>query len=137
MTFLEFKALIEDFLDMIPEEALNGLQGVHVFEIVKPSPENPGLVRMGEYLDPGPDQFLDGRVHLGRHVALYYGSFVQVARFDTGFDWVEQAWDTLTHELQHHVESKAGNIDLIEWDRRQLEAFKRNRGVNSWWGEVQ
>ena len=137
MTFSEFKALIEDFLDIIPEKVFEGLQGVHVFESVKGSPEEPGLVRLGEYLDPGPEQFLDHRVHLGRHVALYYGSFAQIARFDPAFDWEEQAWETLTHELQHHVESKAGRIDLIEWDRRQLEAFRRNRGAQSWWGEVQ
>jgi hypothetical protein len=135
MDFQTFKTLIEDFLDVIPEEFMTGLQGVHVFEMTKRDPHNPRLVRMGEYTDPGPDSVLDHRVHLGRHVAIYYGSFLEVARNNPEFDWEFQAWDTLTHELQHHNESKAGEVTLIEWDRRALEAFRRNRSIEPWWGE--
>jgi Zincin-like metallopeptidase len=135
MDFSSFKTLIEDLLDAIPEEYMTGLQGVHVFEEAKRGGLDPRLVRMGEYLDPGPDSVLDHRVHLGRHVAIYYGSFLEVARNDPGFDWEYQAWDTLTHELQHHNESRAGEIKLIEWDRRALEAYRRNRRIEPWWGE--
>jgi hypothetical protein len=135
MDFAGFKNLIESFLDVIPEEFMTGLQGVHVFENAKRDPVNPRLVRLGEYLDPGPDSVLDHRVHLGRHVSMYYGSFLEIAGNNAAFDWEAQAWDTLTHELQHHNESKAGSIALIEWDRRQFEALKHNRRVEPWWSE--
>jgi hypothetical protein len=76
---------------------------------------------MGEYLDPGPDDFLGGQPGLGRHVAIYYGSFAAIAAEDPDFDWEEEAWETLTHELRHHVESLAGEDLLVqedvEWSR--------------------
>ena len=133
MTFAEFEDTVQQHLSLIPEQYLEGLQGVHVFEHVKRDPEEQHLVRLGEYLDPGMDQFLDSRVHIGRHVALYYGSFVQVA--GRGFDWPAQIWETLTHEIQHHVESKAGDRTLIEWDIEQMRRFKRQKNATPHWSE--
>ncbi len=67
------------------------------------------VFRLGEYLDPGPPTVLAPE-GLGRHIALYYGSFLAVA--DQGFDWEAEAWETLLHELRHHLESLAGREDL-------------------------
>jgi hypothetical protein len=131
MTFAEFERTVQDQLALIPPEYLEGLQGVHVFEHAKRDPEEPGLVRLGEYLDPGMDQFLDSRVHIGRHVSLYYGSFLEIAH--RGFDWDAEIWETLTHEIQHHVESKAGDRSLIEWDIEQMRRFKARRDTHAHW----
>ena len=126
MNFLEFKQTVADMMDRIPEHYFNDLQGVHVFEETKGDPSEPGLVRLGEYTDPGIPQFLSPHAGLGRHIALYYGSFQRVGAFDSNYDWAGQIWETLTHELRHHVESKAGDRSLIEWDIQQLEQY-RNR----------
>lgn len=127
MTFPDFRDLISNLLDELPPQALEGLQGVHVFEHVKTDPHEPGLVRMGEYLDPGPDSVFATHSHLGRHVAIYYGSFVAVANGNPNFDWEAETWETLTHEIQHHVESRAGERGLIEWDIEQLEAYRKKK----------
>ena len=133
MTFTEFENTVQQHLAIIPEQYLEGLQGVHVFEHVKRDPTEHHLVRLGEYLDPGPDQFLDSRIHIGRHVSLFYGSFLQIAGH--GFDWETQIWETLTHELQHHVESKAGDRTLIEWDMEQMRRFKKQKNEAAHWSE--
>ena len=127
MTFPDFRDLISNLLDELPPQALEGLQGVHVFEHAKPDPIEPGLVRMGEYLDPGMDSFFATHTTLGRHVAMYYGSFVAVAGGNPNFDWETETWETLTHEIQHHVESRAGERSLIEWDIEQLEAYRKKK----------
>lgn len=123
MTYRKFRAVVEAMMDEIPEGFLQDLQGVHVLEDEKPEPEFDDVWRMGEYLDPGPDDFLHGEGGLGRHVALYHGSFVRIAEGDPEFDWEAEIWETLTHELQHHVESLAGDGRLIEQDLLDARSF--------------
>jgi Zincin-like metallopeptidase len=127
MTFADFQRTAEDMLSEIPEEFVKGLQGLHVLESVKPERDLPGVYRMGEYLDPGPDSFLGGNPGLGRHIALYYGSFVALSRGNPDFDWEAELWETLTHELQHHVESLAGDASLIAEDRRRDAGFRKRQ----------
>ena len=108
--------MVEEMVQEIPDAFLQGLQGVHVIEAARPEEGYVDVWRLGEYLDPGPEDFLGAGEGLGRHVALYYGSFVAVAEGDPDFDWEEEAWETLTHELRHHVESLAGDGRLIGQD---------------------
>ena len=49
-------------------------------------------------------------------VHLYYGSFVELARRDDGFDFDAELVETLEHEVKHHLEDKAGVRDLEEED---------------------
>ncbi|MFZ8814207.1 MAG: metallopeptidase family protein [Thermus aquaticus] len=123
MTYAEFVNLVERLWDEIPEAFKKGLQGVHVLPKAKPEPGLEGVWRLGEYLDPGPPSALGGFEGLGRHIALYYGSFLQVA--GPGFDWEGEVWETLLHELRHHLESLAGRDDLVREDLRRLAEFRR------------
>ncbi|UCH26940.1 MAG: metallopeptidase family protein [Trueperaceae bacterium] len=125
MTYREFKTCVEAMLEDIPDEFLRGLQGVHVLEQERPEEDFEDVWRLGEYLDPGADEFLGTNPGLGRHIALYYGSFRRIAEGESGFDWEGEAWETLTHELRHHVESLAGDASLIGEDLRRTEEFKR------------
>ncbi len=115
MTFERFQALVEEMVSDIPDKFMEGLSGVHVLPQAHPEPEYEDVFRMGEYLDPGPSDFLGAGEGLGRHVALYYGSFEAIAAGDPDFDWEDETWETLTHELRHHVESLAGE-DLLTQD---------------------
>ena len=124
MTYEAFKETVEAMVEEIPEEFMEGLQGVHVLEHVKRETKYEDVVRLGEYLDPGPESFLGGN-GLGRHIALYYGSFKDIAAGEPNFDWEEEIWETLTHELRHHVESLAGDVSLIEEDVQRAKSFKR------------
>lgn len=128
MTYQRFRATVESMLDEVPDVFLQDLQGVHALRDVKVEEGYRDVYRMGEYLDPGPDDFLGGVEGLGRHVALYWGSFRRVAQGDPEFDWEEEIWETLTHELQHHVESLAGDGRLIEEDLLQAQLFERAEG---------
>ena len=129
MTYQRFRATVESMLDEVPDVFLQDLQGVHALRDVKVEEGYRDVYRMGEYLDPGPDDFLGGVEGLGRHVALYWGSFRKIAKGDPDFDWEEEIWETLTHELQHHVESLAGDGRLIEEDLLQAQAFERADGA--------
>jgi hypothetical protein len=121
MRFKAFRSMVEEMVEEIPAEFMRGLQGVHVLEEAKPEEGYVDVFRLGEYLDPGAEDFLGAGEGLGRHVALYHGSFVAVAGGDPDFDWEEEAWETLTHELRHHVESLAGDASLIAQD--ELDAL--------------
>jgi hypothetical protein len=125
MTFAAFRGLVAEMVEEIPEAFLRELQGVHVLEQAMPEEGYVDVWRLGEYLDPGPENFLGAGDGLGRHVALYYGSFVEVAAGDPAFEWEEEAWETLTHELRHHVESLAGDGRLIEQDLEDARGFPR------------
>lgn len=127
MTFEAFRAAAEAMVEEIPEEFLRDLQGVHVFEEARPEEAYEAVYRLGEYLDPGSEDFLGGHAGLGRHIALYYGSFRAVAEGDPGFDWEEELWETLTHELRHHVESLAGEDALVRDDIERQRQFPRRR----------
>ena len=124
MTFDEFKAALAEMVDEIPDEFLRELQGVHALREAKLEEGFHEVYRMGEYLDPGPESFLSAGEGLGRHVALYHGSFARIAEADPGFDWEAELWETLTHELRHHVESLAGDVSLIEDDLQRDRAFR-------------
>ncbi|MDQ3396894.1 MAG: metallopeptidase family protein [Deinococcota bacterium] len=125
MTYDDFRRTVDSMMEEIPDEFLEGLQGVHVLEEARPEPDFKHVYRLGEYMDPGPRHFLGSSDGLGRHVALYYGSFKAIAGGNPSFDWEGEIWETLTHELRHHVESLAGDGQLIEEDRRRNETFKR------------
>lgn len=128
MTFEAFRAAVEAMVDEIPEAFLQGLQGVHVLEQAVEEEDYRDVYRLGEYLDPGAADFLGGNPGLGRHIALYYGSFAAIGEGDPDFDWEGELWETLTHELRHHVESLAGEDELIQDDVEQQRTFsKRNR----------
>lgn len=126
MTYEAFAALVERLWAEIPEAFKRGLQGVHVLPQAKPEPGLPGVWRLGEYLDPGPPTSFGGFEGLGRHIALYHGSFLEVA--GPGFDWEGEVWATLLHELRHHLESLAGRDDLVQEDLRRLDAFRQGGG---------
>jgi hypothetical protein len=49
-------------------------------------------------------------------VHLYYGSFVDLARSDPTFDLDAELVETIEHEIQHHIEDKAGVHDLEDDD---------------------
>jgi hypothetical protein len=126
MSYARFRRLLAEMVDELPPEFTQGLQGVHAIEEAKPEDGYVDVWRMGEYLDPGAEDFLGAGEGLGRHVALYYGSFVQIAADDPGFEWEEEMWETLTHELRHHVESLAGDDSLIQEDERVSREFERD-----------
>lgn len=64
---------------------------------------------------------------LESRVVLYYGSFAALARRG-GFAWRDEAWETLLHELRHHLEWRASSGALEAYDWAVEENYKRREG---------
>ncbi len=124
MTYELFIEMADRLWEEIPSEYKQGLHGIHVFEYLKPDPEEPGLLRLGEYHDPGYPSVLGGYAGIGRHIALFYGSFRALADEDPHFDWEGEIWETLVHELRHHLESLAWRDDLVREDIENLRRYR-------------
>lgn len=68
---------------------------------------------------------------IGRHIALFHGSFRAVLGRAGRSVWEEHIRETIKHELRHHAEALAGDEVLAKEERREKaarEAKKRDRG---------
>jgi hypothetical protein len=61
-------------------------------------------------------------------VVLYHGSFQALASLDEDFDWRAEVWETLTHEIRHHLEWRARAPDLEAFDWAADQNFARAEG---------
>lgn len=130
MTYEAFAELADHLWEEIPHSYKRGLHAMHVLEPIKRDPEEPGLVRLGEYLSAGYPSVLGGFEGIGRHISLYYGSFAYIARGDPSFDWEGEVWETLLHELRHHLETLAWNDALVQEDIEYLRRYRKGKDVN-------
>ena len=126
MRLADFQSLVRRQADEVPAEFLDGVLEVTVSPRTLPHPTRPGIYTLGECVpllteDPGPEG-------VQSRVVLYHGSFSALARIDEEFDWVAESWETLTHELRHHVEWRANVPDLEAFDRAGEENFARLDG---------
>jgi hypothetical protein len=102
---------------------LDGVLGIEVSPKTVRHPLYRSVYTMGECIpveaaeDPPPSR-----------VVLYHGSFVELARERTGFDWRGEAWETLTHELRHHLEWRARTDGLDQYDWAGEQNFRRQEG---------
>ncbi len=128
MTFDEFSRVAHEAFQSIPEAYRRGVEGVTTVEAVETHPELPGVVTLGECLTQSFDSAWQGPETTRSRVVLYYGSFRKMAEDDPDFDWEGELWETLTHELQHHLESLADEDALGAMDYAVDESFKRERG---------
>ena len=139
-TFDEFSRLAQDAFESVPEVYREGVDGVTTVEAVEAHPDLPGVVTMGACLTQAFNSEWQGPETTRSRVVLYYGSFRTLAMDDPDFDWEGELWETLTHELQHHLESLADEDALEAVDYAMDESFKRERGepFDPWyfqWGE--
>jgi predicted Zn-dependent protease with MMP-like domain len=139
-TFDEFSRLAQEAFESVPEVYREGVDGVTTVEAVEAHPDLPGVVTMGACLTQAFNSEWQGPETTRSRVVLYYGSFRTLAMDDPDFDWEGELWETLTHELQHHLESLADEDALEAVDYAMDESFKRERGepFDPWyfqWGE--
>lgn len=128
MRFGEFERLAREIFDEIPDEYLRGIDGLTIRREAPEHPDHPGVYTLGECLTE--EHLSDyGSSETTRSViALYWGSFQALARENDDFDWEEETWETLTHELRHHLESLAGDDALEGVDYAADQSFKRFDG---------
>lgn len=107
----------------VPQKYLDGVVAIDVSPKTVRHPVYPSVYTMGECIpveaaeDPPPSR-----------VVLYHGSFQELARERRDFDWRAEAWETLTHELRHHLEWRANSRDLDAYDWAAEQNFRRQEG---------
>jgi hypothetical protein len=117
----DFKQMVEGMAAQVPAEYFDGIASVDVSPRTVAHPTREQVYTMGECVpidvggDPAPSR-----------VVLYHGSFQALARERPDFDWRAEAWETLTHELRHHLEWRARTRDLEDYDWAADQSFARS-----------
>ena len=62
---------------------------------------------------------------MGRHILLYYGSFMKIYGDIDETAAVPVIRATILHEFTHHLESLSGEKDLEIKDEKKLSDYKR------------
>lgn len=128
MDFDTFARHAHEAFQAIPEEFREGVDGLTIRREKLPHPSFPGVFTLGQCLTEGYPSDWSGPDTLRSVLVLYHGSFAALARETPDFDWEGELWETLTHELRHHLESLADEDDLEGVDYAMEEAFCRAEG---------
>lgn len=129
MDFPTFERLAREAWEEIPEEYKHGVDGLLVS---REAPAHPTLLHvytLGECLTEEHPSDYGGPDTTRSVLALYWGSFKSLAERNEDFDWEGELWETLTHELRHHLESLAREDALEGVDYASDETFKRDEGL--------
>lgn len=110
----------------IPAEFLDGIAEISVSPRAVAHPDRPEIWTLGECIPLSGTESESGSFQ--SRIVLYHGSFQSLAHATDAFDWEHEAWETLTHEIRHHVEWKAGAPDLEAFDAAAEANFARLDG---------
>lgn len=126
MTLAEFEGLVASLAEQIPEEFLSGIAEIVVSPRTVTHPDREDIYTLGECIALPTTS--DAPEATNSRVVLYYGSFAALARDRDDFDWQEEAWETLTHEIRHHVEWRARDPGLEWLDEAVEQNYARMAG---------
>ncbi len=129
MTFEEFERRAHEVFAEIPPEYREGVDGLSVERRAVLHPELPEVYTLGECLTETYPTEWGGAGEVRSIVALYYGSFLRLSRMEDEWDWEEEIWETITHEIRHHLESLALDDELEVRDYADDQNFARREGV--------
>lgn len=128
MRFDEFEKLAWLQWEKVPAEYKQGVDGLTIERDARAHSELDEIYTLGECVTEGYPSDFGGPDTTRSAVVLYYGSFLRLSHLDPGFDWEKELWETLTHELQHHLEALASEDALEDFDYAVDENFKRLDG---------
>ena len=104
MIYEEFIETANRMWERVPDAYKEGVDGLVVRREEETHPDYDDLFTLGTcFTEPYPSGY-DGPESIRSTLALYYGSFRAVEGFDPDFDWEGEIWETMTHELRHHLE---------------------------------
>jgi len=127
MRLSDFEAMVARMAGEVPREFLEGVAEIVVSPRTLPHPDRPGIFTLGECI-PLPAGDAGGPESVQSRIVLYHGSFAALAKVAPGFDWREEAFETLTHELRHHLEWRARAPDLEDFDWAVEQNYARQDG---------
>lgn len=120
----EFREIVADLLDELPEEFFNELSGGVVVEpgVMRPDyARGDDISTLGQYVSSG----------IGKQVKIYYGSFRDAFPGIGREQLRDRVRETVRHEFRHHLEGLAGmhGKDSLEAaDRIQMEKYIGRKG---------
>ena len=128
MTYEEFEETALGMWEEVPSLYKEGIHGIVVKRDSEAHPEHADYFTMGmcftePYGSGGPDSTRS-------ILALYYGSFAKIAESDPEFPWEEELWETITHELRHHLEFLVEDDALERADYAMEQAHRRSEGLD-------
>ena len=128
MRYSDFVSLVSSLEQRIEPPFLDGIDAIEVTRSTIPHPVHADVYTMGECVPRafGPD---DEGPRLHSRILLHHGSFQALARITDGFDWQHEAWETLTHELRHHLEWRARVPALEALDDAVDANYARHDGL--------
>jgi hypothetical protein len=127
MRLADFEIMVRRLCDDIPAPFFDGIAEVVVSPRTIPHPERGDIFTLGECV-PLPVELGSGVEGIQSRLVLYHGSFAALAALQEEFDWRLEAWETVTHELRHHLEWRAHAPDLEEFDWAVEHNFARQDG---------
>ncbi|CAN5619321.1 hypothetical protein BH23GEM7_BH23GEM7_23420 [soil metagenome] len=128
MTFEHFERRAQRIFAEIPPEFKRGVDGLMVLREESPHPSLPDVYTLGECRTEAYPSEFGGPGEVRSLVVLFHGSFRRLAELDEHFDWEEELWETITHEVRHHLESLADEDALEEHDYADDQNFARRQG---------
>ena len=128
MRFEAFVRLASQQWEEVPNEFKGGVDGLQVERDARAHPRLDEIYTLGECITENYPSSFGGPDTTRSMLVLYYGSFLRLAHQDPAFDWEHEIWETVTHELRHHLESLADEDALEEVDYAVDENFKRQDG---------
>jgi hypothetical protein len=128
MRYADFVAMVEAMRSEVEPQFLDGVDAIEVTRSTIPHPVHEDVYTLGECVPRGfgPD---DEGPRLHSRILLHHGSFAALARITEGFDWRHEAWETLTHELRHHLEWRARVPALEALDEAVDANYARHDGL--------
>ncbi|MDA0329521.1 MAG: metallopeptidase family protein [Gemmatimonadetes bacterium] len=128
MDFRDFEQRARLAFKEIPAGYRDGVDGLTVSREAPTHPDLPGVYTLGECLTEEHVSDFGSPETTRSVIALYWGSFSALSSENPDFDWEEEMWETLTHELRHHLESLAGDDALEGVDFAADQTFQRFEG---------
>jgi len=129
MDLKEFERTAREAFAEIPEEFKEGIDGLTVSRDAPAHPTLPEVFTLGHCVTEDHPSEYGGPDTTRSIIVLYWGSFRELSKRDSDFDWGEELWETLTHEIRHHLESLAGDDALEDVDYAADELYNRQEGL--------
>ncbi|MEQ8762454.1 MAG: metallopeptidase family protein [Planctomycetota bacterium] len=125
-TLGEFEDLAAREFERIPAQYRSGIVSLTINEGSERHPTIPDWFTLGYCQAYLPSLYAGEDAEVTSEIVLFYGSFKAIALRDDSFDVDAELWETLTHELRHHLEQRAG-IDDLDAEDYALEHDQRRR----------
>lgn len=124
----DFRTLVDRLVRDLPPTYLDGVVAVEVSPKTIPDPTHADVYTLGECI---PLEWSGNGADLQSRIVLYHGSFAALAGGGSApgeLDWRRETWETLSHEVRHHLEWRA-DVDALEaYDWAAEQNFARHEG---------